>query len=436
VKRFAAYLRISTVDKQDPALSFPSQRAACERKAAELGGSVVCQFEDQQSGTSDNRPGWGSLAYEAGREDRRFDAVLINDTSRLARDVYLAMGYERALRDLGIEVRYASGDIDASSPDGRVMLTIRQAMDEAAVATIRTKTHAGMAQAIKQGWRMGGRCAYGYQAVRTPTGENHRGEAKDRVTLEPNPAEAEAVRSIFHMHGVLGLSPKAIANALNQPDGPPPPTHVDPARNERRKWAQSTIASMLRNPVYTGSLVWNRWDFAKGRRNTTGKKVTRLRPEEEWVIKPGAHDSIVSDEEFARSQERFRGRRQKQASDTTGAGRQYALAGMVHCCAGHAPRSMQGKARVKSGKVYRYMACSYRDEYGEHAASPGSTSTKTGCWRSRSTSSRRGCSDRCACRSSTSSCAKPAATRPQTGRPRRPLYARRSPRPTERSRCR
>jgi hypothetical protein len=34
--RFVFYGRLSTTDKQDPALSFPSQLKACERKVAEL----------------------------------------------------------------------------------------------------------------------------------------------------------------------------------------------------------------------------------------------------------------------------------------------------------------------------------------------------------------------------------------------------------------
>jgi hypothetical protein len=40
--RFAAYARISTRDKQDPSLSFPSQFEAGRKRVAELSGSVIC----------------------------------------------------------------------------------------------------------------------------------------------------------------------------------------------------------------------------------------------------------------------------------------------------------------------------------------------------------------------------------------------------------
>jgi len=94
--RFAFYGRLSTKDKQDPALSFPSQRKACEKKAVELNGEVVCDFTDQESGAKADRPGWGALTAEArDRDTRRFDAVVIYQTSRRSRDGLHADLFER-----------------------------------------------------------------------------------------------------------------------------------------------------------------------------------------------------------------------------------------------------------------------------------------------------------------------------------------------------
>lgn len=56
MRRFAWYGRLSTKDKQDPTLSFPSQRRECEAKVAELGGRIVCDFTDQGVRTA-RRPG-------------------------------------------------------------------------------------------------------------------------------------------------------------------------------------------------------------------------------------------------------------------------------------------------------------------------------------------------------------------------------------------
>jgi site-specific DNA recombinase len=102
--RFAFYGRVSTVDKQDPTLSFPSQERACQAKARELGGEIVCVFTDQASGTTADRPGWSALVVEARQPERRFDGVICFSTSRLARDLVMAGLFERELRHAGVGI--------------------------------------------------------------------------------------------------------------------------------------------------------------------------------------------------------------------------------------------------------------------------------------------------------------------------------------------
>ena len=81
--------------------------------------------------------------------------------------------------------------------------------------------------------------------------EGHRGDRdKQRVTLEPDPNQALVVAEIFDLFVGKKLSPKAIAEHLNRPGGPPSPSHVDSARNLRNHWAASTIRSMLKNTGY------------------------------------------------------------------------------------------------------------------------------------------------------------------------------------------
>jgi DNA invertase Pin-like site-specific DNA recombinase len=108
MRRFAWYGRLSTKDKQDPTLSFPSQREICATKATELGGEIVCDFTDQEAGRRDDRAGWADLLREAKERDaRRFNAVIIYSTSRLSRDLFHALTYEREMTRAGVEVFYA-----------------------------------------------------------------------------------------------------------------------------------------------------------------------------------------------------------------------------------------------------------------------------------------------------------------------------------------
>jgi DNA invertase Pin-like site-specific DNA recombinase len=301
-KRFAFYGRLSTTDKQDPALSFPSQRKACEQKVRELGGKITREFTEQESGSHDDRPRWSELTQEArDREGRGFDAVVIYSTSRLARDVYLASMYHRELQAVGVPIHYASGGGDADTPERKVLLVMQQAFDQYEREKLSRETKRGMREASQQGYRAGGRAPYGYRRRLHELDAEHQGDReKSRVTLEPVPEESEIVAKIFELFTGEKLSPRGIAERLNQPGGPPAPQHVDTSRNVRRRWAGSTIRGILQNPVYTGRMVWNRRDFATGRQNGGG---SRLRAREEWVVSEEAHLPIVSDATFEAAQE-------------------------------------------------------------------------------------------------------------------------------------
>ncbi len=95
-----------------------------------------------------------------------------------------------------------------------------------------------MREASEQGFRAGGRAPYGYRRHLEAMPEGHKGNRdKNRVTLEPEPGQAITVAEIFDLFVGQKLNPKAIANQLNRPGGPPSPSHVDTSRNLRGDWA-------------------------------------------------------------------------------------------------------------------------------------------------------------------------------------------------------
>jgi site-specific DNA recombinase len=79
---------------------------------------------------------------------------------------------------------------------------------------------------------------------------------------------------------IAGKSSRAIAFELNKEGVPGPPG---------AEWGPSTIhgnpkrgVGILNNELYLGRLVWNRLRYLKD--PDTGKRVSRLNPESEWVI--------------------------------------------------------------------------------------------------------------------------------------------------------
>ena len=130
------------------------------------------------------------------------------------------------------------------------------------------------------------------------SGEATRG---DRVI---NKAEAGIVRQIFEAYAA-GQSPRAIAHALNRRgiSGP-----------SGRDWGPSTIngnvqrgTGILNNELYVGRLVWNRLTYLKD--PDTSRRVSRLNPRADWVIKEVAALRIIDQELWERVKARQRGLR-------------------------------------------------------------------------------------------------------------------------------
>jgi site-specific DNA recombinase len=362
MRRFAWYGRLSTKDKQDRTLSFPSQRDACARKVEELGGRIVTDFTDQESGRRDDRQAWSDLVREARNDGNRFDAVVIYSTSRLARDLFRALAYERELARAGVEVFYAVAAGDQTSPEGRLVRHIFQALDQFEVEKLGRETRRGQTENARQGYRNGGRAPYGYRLEREPHPDPRRARAGDRKSrLAPDPDQAQVVAEIFDRY-LAGWGFKEIANHLNRPGGPPPPQHVDSSRNTAGKWSKTTIRAILENPVYTGRLYWNRLDFRQAK---LGEGPVVRRAEEEWVESQKRHEAIVPDDWFERAAAELNKRSRSEGARRRSPQRRfYQLRGIVHCATGHNPLRMHGKER----KGITYYACSYRISYGDKAA--------------------------------------------------------------------
>ena len=73
---------------------------------------------------------------------RRFDAVVIYQTSRLSRDRVSAGLFHRELRKVGVEIHYAIGAGDPSTAEGGLMIALQQAFDEYERASSRARPSA------------------------------------------------------------------------------------------------------------------------------------------------------------------------------------------------------------------------------------------------------------------------------------------------------
>lgn len=278
--RCAAYARIST-DRQNP-LSIEDQLRKC-REFAEREGWVLLAphaYSDEAfSGAGIDRPGFQRLLEAAFSSPVPFDAVLVDDTSRLSRNrADIARIFER-LNFAGIRLIAVSQGIDTESEQADVLLTVHGLVDSLYVKELAKKTHRGMEGLFKRGLHTGGRC-YGYRNI----------SGSDGVKLEVDEAEAAVVRRIFEM-AAAGHSLRTITRTLNAEKIPPPRPR---ARKRYATWCPTCIQPMLRRERYVGRVVWNRSKFVKV--PGTNKRVRRARPENEWKRAERPELRIVSPE--------------------------------------------------------------------------------------------------------------------------------------------
>jgi site-specific DNA recombinase len=115
---------------------------------------------------------------------------------------------------------------------------------------------------------------------------------------EIKPEEAEIVRRIFKEYAD-GMAPRQIAVRLNR-EGVPSP--------RGGRWNASTVDGnrlrrngILNNELYAGRITYNRQRFVKD--PETGKRIARLNPEHEWVIREVVDLRIIDDELWQQVQE-------------------------------------------------------------------------------------------------------------------------------------
>lgn len=275
MKRAAIYARFSS-DRQNER-SCHDQIDLCTAWAERQGIEVVATFDDSAiSGASMvNRAGLAGLMRDA--RARRFDIVLAEALDRLSRDQADLAGIKKELAFLDIAIMTVQDGLV-----GAMHIGLKGLMGELYLADLSQKTHRGQSARVRAGGAGGGR-SYGYQPAR---------EAGEMSVI---PAEADVVRRIFEEYAA-GETPRAIVARLNA-------EHVPAPRGG--KWNASTINGsrqrqngILSNRLYVGEIVWNRQRFIKD--PTTGKRISRLNPESEWITAQVPGLAIVAPDLFAR----------------------------------------------------------------------------------------------------------------------------------------
>ena len=277
--RAVIYARYSSDNQREA--SIEDQIRLCRERAEKEGWTVVKTYTDHAiSGASLLlRPGVQQLIAGAGAFG--FDVILSESLDRLSRDQEDIAGIYKRMAFAGVRiVTLSEGDVS------ELHIGLKGTMGALYLKDLADKTRRGLRGRVEAG-RSGGGNAYGYDVVR----RMGKAGAVERGERTINELQAKIVRRIFQEYAD-GKAPQAIAIQLNK-DGIAGPAG--------KAWGPSTIYGsakrgngILNNEMYIGRIVWNRQRFIKD--PDTGKRVSRLNPESEWIVRDVPELRIVAQE--------------------------------------------------------------------------------------------------------------------------------------------
>ncbi|MFD1199148.1 recombinase family protein [Brucella gallinifaecis] len=352
--RVALYARYSSDNQREA--SIEDQLRICREQAKREKWKIVGTYKDAGiSGASMIlRPGIQALLQDA--QAGQFDIVLAEALDRISRDQADVATFYKHLKFAGVPiVTLSEGEIS------ELHVGLKGTMNALFLKDLAAKTHRGIRGRVEDGKSGGGLC-FGYNVVKQldARGDPIRGDR------EINEAEANVVRRIFREFAA-GVGPRTIARKLNEEGVPGPGGKL---------WSDTTIrghvkrgTGLVNNELYIGRLIWNRLRYIKD--PSTGKRVSRLNPESEWIIKDVPELRIVDDElwqsvrvrqgeiaeKFANVTEAVRKHHKKNRLNGTRRPKSL-LSGLVFCGCCGGPYSLRGADRFACSNHISKGACS------------------------------------------------------------------------------
>lgn len=284
--RVAIYARYSSENQSER--SIDDQIRVCQKYINSSNHSLDQRhiFTDEAiSGSIINRPGLQAL--ERAMENREFDAVAVDDLSRLSRSNHQMLTLVNQFAFHQVKIISVSDGIVTDDDNSKLGIHIRGLINELYLDDLKKKTMRGLEGQKLRGFSAG-ESVYGYKSH--PVGElrlNKKGQPKyEGMIHKIFEEEAYIIRRIYQMF-LEGKSINGIVKELNI-------TGTPTRKNQKGGWCTSTISRVLKNEKYKGLWIWrkekNVRDPISGRR----KKVVRAKHEQ---ISSFREDLVIIDQD-------------------------------------------------------------------------------------------------------------------------------------------
>lgn len=352
--------------------SLDDQLRACREYAARHDWTWQDQHVYTDAGISgssiEGRSGLQALLSAAATAPRPFDVLLVDDSSRVARDLADAVRILQQLKFLGIRAIYISQHIDSADEQAELLLGFHGLIDSVYIKEMAAKIRRGLAGQLTRGYATGG-VTYGYRTVAIPD-PNRTGE-KIGCRIEIEPTEAAVVGDVFGWYAA-GISIPTIITKLHEHSASPPR-----GGSSKGAWRIGSVRRMLANERYRGRQIW-------GQRRTERKpgsraKVQRRLPESEWHVVERPALRIIDEDLWQRVQLRRQriaelATNHRQSGRTLLRGKHQGLhgrsifSGLIACGACGKLVGIVSNHTVK-GVNYRYYGCAHAMRNGSTACS-------------------------------------------------------------------
>ena len=348
MEKVAIYCRLSDEDRDkernSESESIQNQKSMLVKYCMEKNWDIYKIYCDEDySGADRTRPEFNEMINAC--KNGEVTLVLCKTQSRFSRDMEIIEKYIHG-KFLEWDIRFVSivDHADTKIAGNKKARQINGLINEWYLEDLSDNIRRTLNHKKKNGEYTGSFAPYGYMI--DPENKNH---------LIVDPEASEVVKDIFRMY-LSGMGYIKIAKELNSLNIPNPTSYKAQHSNYRNSncensarsnlWSDSTIYSLLRKEIYTGTLVQG---FAHNvsYKNHRRKKV----PEDKWIKCPETHEPIISREDFEAVQrmKKSRGVAEKFSGEV------YPLSGKVFCeeCG-----SVMWKMSYQSGSNrYKYFRC-------------------------------------------------------------------------------
>ena len=300
------YCRLSIEDKDklktDDSQSIQNQKSMLRDYCRERDWEIYAIYcDDGYSGIDRCRPEFNRLLHDC--ESGKINIVLCKDQSRFSRDTIIIEQYiNDKFLEWGIRFIGVADNADSDSEMYGTMRLFTSAYNEMYVKDISSKIRRTLTYKREQGQFIGSFAPYGYLI-----------DPNDKHHLIIDEETAPVVQKIFELYS-QGDGYRKIVQELNAQGILSPSAYKEKvgskyincnadSSNSKGLWTQSTIAAILRNEMYTGTLVQGKSHHISYK-NKKRKKVDKSN----WVRIPDTHEAIIDNDTWKRVQERLNSR--------------------------------------------------------------------------------------------------------------------------------